>query len=163
MSLLHIEKKLKVILIRIVLPCPFLLSFLLTSWRAVRSYRPHLEERDLIWGDDWSHNSFFRRSPNWDFLRVSSAVRQMPGDLCAAPRIISLSHLSLATDVTDVTDVIFGTSGLWPRTRTEAGGTATLTKSFFWPQPMAPWATRQLKEESKKRLVKFRKVIYKRM
>ena len=28
---------------------PFLLSFLLSSSRAVRSYRPHLEKRDLIW------------------------------------------------------------------------------------------------------------------
>ena len=33
-------------------PHPFLLPFLLPSWRAVRSYRPHLEERDPIWGDD---------------------------------------------------------------------------------------------------------------
>ena len=33
-------------------PRHFLISFLLPSWRAVRSYRPHLEERDPIWGDD---------------------------------------------------------------------------------------------------------------
>ena len=32
---------------------PFLLSFFLRSWRAVRSYRPHLEERDSV-GDDGS-------------------------------------------------------------------------------------------------------------
>ena len=38
------------------LPPPFLISFLLPSWRAVQSYRPHLEERDPILGDDWSHN-----------------------------------------------------------------------------------------------------------
>ena len=117
---------------------PFLDSFLLTSWRAVRSYRPHLEERDLIWGEDWSHGPFIRRSPSWGFLGFSSAVRQMPGDLCTAPRIISLSPLSLATDLTDET---LGASGLWLGTRTGAGGTATLTKSFFWPQPMAPWTT----------------------
>ena len=43
--------------------------------------------------------------------------------------------LSLATDVT------LGASGHWLGTRTGAGGTATLTESFFWPQPMAPWTT----------------------
>ena len=36
----------------------------------------------------------------WGF---SSAVRQMPGGLCTVPKIISLSSLSLATDVTDAT------------------------------------------------------------
>ena len=45
----------------------------------------------------------------------------MPGDLCTAPRIISLSPLSLATDVTDATH---GASGLWLGTRTGPGGTA---------------------------------------
>jgi hypothetical protein len=44
-----------------------------------------------------------------------SAVRQMPGDLCTTPGIISLSPL-LATDVT------LRASGLRPG----AGGTATL-------------------------------------
>ena len=77
-------------------PHPFLDSFLLSSWRAVPSYRPHLEERNLIWGDDWSHGPFIRRSPSWRFLGFSSAVRQMPGDLWTAPRIISLSPLSIA-------------------------------------------------------------------
>ena len=48
--------------------------------------------------------------------------------LCTAPRIISLSPLSLATDVTDAT---LGASGLWLGTRTGTGDTATLTKSFF--------------------------------
>ena len=114
---------------------PLLISFLLPSWRALRSYWPHLEERDPIWGDDCSHSPFIRRSPSWYFLGVSSAVRQMPGDLCTAPRIIPLSSVSLATDAT------LGTSGLWLGTRTGIGGTATLTKSFFWPQPMAPCTT----------------------
>ena len=53
----------------------------------------------------------------------------MPGDLCTAPQIISLSPLSLATDVTDAT---LGASGLWLETRTGAGGTAILTESFFF-------------------------------
>ena len=52
----------------------------------------------------------------------------MPGDLCTVPRIISLSLLSLATDVSDA---ILGASGLWLGTRRGAGGTATLTKSFL--------------------------------
>ena len=41
----------------------------------------------------------------WGFY---SAIRQMPGDLCTAPRIISLS---LATNVTDAT------LGKWPLDR----------------------------------------------
>ena len=56
----------------------------------------------------------------------------MPGDLHTAPRAISLSPLTLATDVTDAT---LGASGLWLGTRTEAGGTATLAKSFFGHSP----------------------------
>ena len=47
----------------------------------------------------------------------------MPGDLCTAPRIISFSPLSLATDVTDST---LGASGLWLGTQTGAGGIAFL-------------------------------------
>ena len=57
----------------------------------------------------------------------------MPGDLYTAPRIISLSPLSLATDMTGAT---FGASGLWLGTRTGAGGTGTLIKSFF---DRSPW------------------------
>ena len=101
-------------------PSPFLTCYaiLLTSF----------EGKDSIWGDDWSHSPFIWRSPSWGFLGVFSAVRQMPGDLCTAPRIISLSPLSLATDVTDAT---LGACGLWLGTRTGAGGTVTLTESFF--------------------------------
>ena len=57
-----------------------------------------------------------------------STLKVNARDLCTAPRIISLSPLSLATDVTDAT---LGASGLWLGTRTEAGDTATLTKSFI--------------------------------
>ena len=39
---------------------------------------------------------------------------------------------ALATDVTDET---LGASGHWLETRTGAGGTATLTKSFFCRSP----------------------------
>ena len=44
----------------------------------------------------------------------------MPGDLSTAPRIISLSPLPLATDVT------LGASDLWPGTQTGASVIATL-------------------------------------
>ena len=54
----------------------------------------------------------------------------MPGDLCTAARIISLSPLSLATGVTDATH---GASGLG--TRTGASGTVTLTESFSGRSP----------------------------
>ena len=56
----------------------------------------------------------------------------MPEDLCTAPRIISLSPLSLAIDVTDAT---LGASGLWLGTRTGAG-TAILTERFFDRSPL---------------------------
>ena len=48
------------------------------------------------------------------------------------PQDHSLSPLSLATDVTDAT---LGASGVWLGTRTGAGGTATLTESFFGRSP----------------------------
>ena len=52
----------------------------------------------------------------------------MPGDLYTAPG----SPLSLAT---------LGANGLWLGTRTEAGGTATLTERFFGH---SPWLHGQL-------------------
>ena len=58
---------------------------------AVRSYRPHLEEWDPIWGDDWSH-SLHRVSLSWGFPGFSSVVMQMPGDLCTDP-VSSHYHL----------------------------------------------------------------------
>ena len=106
------------------LPSPFLTccAILPTSFRG----------KGPIWGGDWSHSPFIRRSPSWGILEFSSAVSQMPGDPCTAPRIISLSPLSLATDVT------LGSSGLWLGTRTRAGGTDTLTEGcFFFGR--SPW------------------------
>ena len=32
--------------------------------------------------------------------------------------------------------------------RTGTGGTATLTESLFWPQPMAPWTTRLVETQT---------------
>jgi len=88
---------------------------------------------DLIWRKVTPFEAMTgRTAPSSDglqgFLGFSSAVRQMPGDLCTARRFISLSPLSLATDVTDAT---LGASGLWLGTRTGPGGTATLTEIFL--------------------------------
>jgi hypothetical protein len=97
---------------------PFLLSFFSPSWRAMGSYRPHLEERDPICGYD---NPFIGRSPSWGFSGFFSALWPFPGDLCTALGIISLSPLSLASDWRD-------TRGKWPLagTRIGAGGSAAL-------------------------------------
>ena len=67
-----------------------------------------------------------------EVLGFFSAVRQMPGNLCIVPGIISVSPLLFVTDVTDAT---LGASGLWLGTRTGAGGTATRAKSFFGRSP----------------------------
>ena len=56
---------------------------------------------------------------------------EMPEDLWTAPGIISLSSLSLATDVTDMT---LGTSDLWPGTLTGGGNVKR-----FWLQSVASW------------------------
>ena len=99
---------------------------------------------DLVWRKGTAFEAMIGRiapswqSASWGFLGFSSAERQMPPDLCKTPRIISLSPLSLVTDVTDTT---LGASGLWLGTRTGASGTATLTEKFFWPQPMVPLST----------------------
>ena len=102
---------------------PSFLSFLLASWRAVRSYWSHLEGRDPF------EAMTVRTAPSSGgllaevFVGFYSDARQMPGGLCTAPRIISLSPLSLATDVTSAT---LGASDLWLGERAGAGGTATL-------------------------------------
>ena len=53
-------------------PDPFHISFLLPSWRAMRSYR-HLEVAGPIWDVDWSY-SLHRPSPSWGFAAISLAV-----------------------------------------------------------------------------------------
>ena len=59
---------------------------------------------------------------------ISHIFNSILDNLCkaaaiTAPGIISLSFLSLATDVTDLT---LGASGYWLETRTGAGGSATV-------------------------------------
>ena len=83
---------------------------------------------DLIWRKGTPFEAMTGRTdPSSDgllaevLLEFSSVVSKMPEDLCTAPRICSLSSLSIATDVTDVT---LGASGLWLGTRTAAGDAA---------------------------------------
>ena len=104
-------------------------SFLLPSWPAVRSW-PHLEVRDPIWGDDWLHSPFIRWSPSRGFPEYSSAVRQIWGDLCIAPCIISLSPLSIATDMTDMK--------LRAKNLDRSWWHCQISLKLFWPQPMTP-------------------------
>ena len=89
-------------------PCPFVLSFHLPPWRVVRSYRPHLNERDPIWDNDWSDSPFIRRSPNSGFPRFSSAVRQMRKSV-HSPRDYFIITL-IINDRRDWRD----TQGTWP-------------------------------------------------
>jgi hypothetical protein len=75
---------------------PFLVSFVIPFWRAMRTYWSDLEVRESIWSDT-GPRAFIRRSPSWGFPGVSLVVRQIPGDLCTPPlRKTSLTPLSLA-------------------------------------------------------------------
>ena len=60
----------------------------------------------------------------------------MPGDLCMAPDIISLSYLSLA-DRRDWRDY----QGKWSLARNQdrSWWHRHISLKVFWPQPMAPW------------------------
>ena len=75
-------------------PTPSFPSFILHSWWAVRSYWPHLEVRDPIWNDEWSHSPH-RLSPSWGFPGVSLSVSYISEDMCKAPGIIPISPLAL--------------------------------------------------------------------
>ena len=70
-------------------PRPFLISFLLHSWQAIRSYRPNLEIRDPIWGDDWSH-SLHQMVSKQRFSRVFLRFGRIS---VHSPQSISLSSL----------------------------------------------------------------------
>ena len=77
---------------------------------------PHLEVRDSIWGDDWSHCPFIRRSLSEVFHSCKANARRSvhsPRDHFIAILIISDRHD-------------------WRRTRSGAGGTATLAWSLFF-------------------------------
>ena len=104
----------------------------------LRPYRPRLEERDPIWGDDLSYSPFIRWSPSWGFLGFSSAVRQMPGDM-RSPQynfIITLI-ISGRRDWCDTRN-----KWLLARNPDDRSWWHRHAKwKFFWPLPMAPWKT----------------------
>ena len=75
---------------------PPVLSFFVPTWRVERFYWPHLEVEDPIFKAMTDRTAFIRWSPSWGLPGSPSTVRLMPGDLCPAPGIISLSPLSLA-------------------------------------------------------------------
>ena len=105
---------------------------LLPSWRAVRSYWPHLEERDSIWGNDCSHSPFIRWSPSWGFPQLKTNARRSvhtPGFNFIITLIIS--------DRRDWRD----TRGNWPLTKNpnRSWWHRYISLKIFWPQPMTLW------------------------
>ena len=68
----------------------------------------------------------------------------MPADLCTVPGILSISPLLLAK-ILDLPD----TRGKWPSTRNpdRSWWHRYTTLKLFWPQPMAPWITREKHQE----------------
>ena len=113
-----------------------LLSFLLPSWRTVRYYRPHLEERDPIWDDDWSYGPFIRRSPSWGFP-IFLSCKENARRSVHSPQDHFIITLSLATEVTDAT---LGASGPLVRI-SDRSWWHRHTDKVFWSQPMPPWTT----------------------
>ena len=85
-------------------PRPFLISFLLSSWRAVRSYRPHLEERDPIWAMTG------RTAPSSDGLLAEIFLGQ---EICAQPPGDHFIITLIISDRHDWRD----TRGKWSRAR----------------------------------------------
>ena len=63
---------------------------------------------------------------------MKMVIEQNFGDQIHTQKVKVFLDLQLATDVTDATH---GASGLCQGTRTGAGGTATLTESFFGRNP----------------------------
>ena len=117
---------------------PILFSFLLPFWLAVRSYRPHLKERDPIWGDDWSYSPFIRRSPSWRFSGVFLSFKANAKRYAHSPR----DHFIITLIISNRRDWR-DTRGKWRLVRNPDRnfGTATLVKNILAAAPMAPWKT----------------------
>ena len=112
-------------------PRPFLISFILPSWRAVRSYQHHFEERGPIWGNDWSQKPHHQR-----FSGVFLSCKANAGRSVHSPQdhfIISL----IISDRRDWRD----TRGKWSLARNpdRSWWYHHTSLKLFWPQPMAPW------------------------
>ena len=106
---------------------PFLIIFLVSPWRAMRSYQRHLKVMNPF-ESTISRTAFIRRSPSWGLSDFFTDVMKMPGDLCTAPD----PPVSLADKVT------LRASDHWLGTRTEAGDTAIVAyrfpSPFFFPK-----------------------------
>ena len=116
--------------------CPLWFPFFLPSWRAVRSYWSHLEERDPIWGDDWSHSLFIRRSPSWVFSGVFLGCKANARRSVPSPQ----DHFIITLAISDQRNWRH-TRGKWPLARNpdRSWWHRHTNWKFFWPQPMAPW------------------------
>ena len=111
-------------------PRPFLISFLPLSWRAVGSYRPHLEAQPLHQTVSWLRFSGV-------FLSCKANARRSvysPQDY--------LIIILIFSDRRDRCD----TRGKWPlgRNPDRSWWHRHTSLNLFWPQPMAPWAAVEL-------------------
>ena len=106
---------------------PFLISYILPSWRAVRAYGCHLEVRDPIW-EMAGRIAFIILSPTWfSVVFLSRKVNARwsvpnPSSLSWADRRYARGKWSLARNPH---------RRWWHRNS---------SLKLFCPQPMAPWA-----------------------
>ena len=114
---------------------------LFPSWRAVRSYRPQLEEREPIWDDDWSHSPFIRLSPSWGFPQLYGKCQEI---YAQSPESFHYHPIIIISDRRDWRD----TRGKLPLARNpdRSWWHRHINWKFFWPQPMALWTTGFLSE-----------------
>ena len=135
-----------------------LISFPLPSWRAVRSYRPHLEEGEPIWGNDWSHSPFIRWSPSRGFLGGFLGCK------ANARRSVHSyqDHFIITLIISDRRDWR-DTRGKWPLARNpdRSWWHRHTNWTFFWPQPMVPWTTR-LKSAINVNEMSFQLIVFQR-
>ena len=84
--------------------------------------------------------------PSWGFPGFSLSDRYMPGDLCTAPGIFSLSPLSLSDrrDRRDWRD----TRSKWPLARNpdRSWWHYHISVKPFWPQPISPRTQKKVKQ-----------------
>ena len=97
--------------------------------------QPHLEGRDPIWGDDWSH-SLHRRSPSWGFPGFFLSYKVNSSRSVHNPRYHLIITLSLGDradwhNTLDKRPLARNPERSWWHRHTSL--------KFFWPQPMAPW------------------------
>ena len=122
-------------------PRPFLISFLLPSWRAVRSYRTHLEEMDPL--DVMTGGT----APSSEgFLGCKANIRRSVHSL--------QDHLIIILIISGRRDW-HNTRVKWPLARNpyRRWWHRHTNWKFFWPQSMAPWTTRNKRRQRLKYIV----------